>query len=514
MRDVINKNLSEEQILAATGHAFDAGWQLMKLYFMLGLPLETEGDVDAIAELAGRIRKQGQEKVGRRLRLTLSASTFIPKPFTPFQWFPMDRVESYRAKQARLRKRLPRGVTFKHHDFEMSFLEGVFSRGDRALGRVIEAAYRRGCSFDGWTERLDMAAWNEAFREAGIDPEAYAYREIPLEAELPWEVVESLINRRWLRREHLRSREAATLEICGPKECHGCAPFARDCVQGVVAETTGRVLPPPAQLPAAATQVPASSEAASQQESAPAGAESPEAPPSPAYRYRARFTKGGRLRFLGHLDLMRLVTRAFRRAGVRLVHTQGFRPKPKLSFGPALGVGIASEAEHLDFDCRDYLSPEDFLERVNAGLPETIRFLALVPIGPDAAKLQDAVRLTCYSVSRGPLGPEEVRRRIEAFRRRPRHPVRRQRKGKVQEVDCVPLVEELGESDGAIRLSLRSVGGPSLRPQEVLAAIFGEDAAAGMELCREDMLVEYGGRLISPLVAGRASGRHGYRDRR
>jgi radical SAM-linked protein len=517
MRDVINKNLSEAQILEATGHAFEAGWQLVKLYFMIGLPLEREEDVEAIVELAVRILEQGRAAAGRRVKVTLSASNFIPKPFTPFQWFPMERVERFREKQARLRSRLPRGVSFKYHHFESSYLEGVFSRGDRRLGAALEAAYRRGCVFDGWTEHLDAEAWREAFREAGVDPDAYAYREIPLESELPWEVLDSQINRRWLRREYKRSLEADTLSICGPEDCHGCAPFALDCVQGVVAETTGRTLPahPAAAVTGAsppATPAPPPGRAGRAAKSAAEEPAPADPPPAPVYRYRGRFEKTGRMRFLGHLDLMRLLIRAFRRAKIRLVHSQGFHPKPKLAFGPALGVGIESRAEHLDFEARDYLEAERFLTAMNGVLPEGLRFRALAPIGQRTPGLQESIRLTRYSASRGVLAREEALRRIESFRGRDRHSVRRERKGKIQEVDIVPLVEEIEVDNGEIRLVIRTTEGPGVRPLEVLEAVFGAEAAAGMSLRREEMLVEHRGRLLNPLVAGRATGRHGDRD--
>jgi radical SAM family uncharacterized protein/radical SAM-linked protein len=513
MREVINKNLSEEQILGATGHAFDAGWQLIKLYFMIGLPLEREEDVGAIAELAVRVLEQGREKAGKRVRVTLSASNFIPKPFTPFQWFPMERVESFRQKQSRLRSLLPRGVSFKFHRFESSWLEGVFSRGDRRLGAALEAAYRRGCRFDGWTEHLDLGAWREAFGETGIDPDEYAYREIPLEAELPWQVLDSQINERWLRREYKRSLEAATLSICGPTDCHGCAPFARDCVKGLIAETTGRTLPTLQAAPGAGAPPPDGS-AAGVGSAGPGEGEEAETPPPPppVYRYRARFEKTGRLRFLGHLDLMRLLVRAFRRAGVRLVHSQGFHPKPRMAFGPALGLGIESRAEHLDFESRDYLEPASFLRAVNEGLPEGVRFRELGPIGPRTPGLQESIRLTRYAAGRGRLEAEEARRRVESFRARERHSVRRERKGKIQELDIVPLIEEIGLSNGEVRFALRSAEGPGVRPREVLEAVFGAEEAEGMSLRREEMLVEHRGRLLSPLVAGRATGRHGHRD--
>jgi hypothetical protein len=151
---------------------------------------------------------------------------------------------------------------------------------------------------------------------------------------------------------------------------------------------------------------------------------------------------------------------------------------------------------------------------MSANLPAGLEFRAIAPLGPGAQALQDAVRLTRYRVSRGTLGSDELRRRIEDFRRSERRPVRRERKGKVQEVDLMPLVEDIGVRNGGISLSLRAVEGPSLRPAEVLAAIFGPEQADSMTLRREEILVEYRGRLLSPIMAARASGRHVPRDHR
>ena len=135
-----------------------------------------------------------------------------------------------------------RGVRFKHHTCETSFFEGVFSRGDRRLGDVLERAWRNGARFDGWDEYFDKDAWDRAFASEKVDPERYAYGDWDPTKRLPWHVVDSRINRKWLQIELRRALEAATLSVCGPTDCHGCAPFARDCVKGVISETTGRAL--------------------------------------------------------------------------------------------------------------------------------------------------------------------------------------------------------------------------------------------------------------------------------
>jgi len=518
MRNVINKNLDEEQILTACRLAFEAGGDLIKLYFMIGLPTETDSDIDAIADLAQEILRVGRRVVGhgrRRPEVTLSASSFIPKPETPFQWLGMERRESLERKQRRIGARVGRGVRFKHHPGGTSFIEGVFSRGDRALGATLERAWRKGARFDGWEEHFAPRAWQEAFAETGVDPERYAHRDLDPDRPLPWHVVDSRVNRKWLAIELKRALAEATLTVCGPKDCHGCAPFARECVKGIVSETTGRAfdsaLPILSTPTAAGPGLPACPTSAPPLGLVPRRDAAVAAAVDTAHRYRARFTKQGRLRFLGHLDLYRLLLRALRRARIGLVYSRGFNPKPRVAFGPALAVGVASEAEYLDFDCSERLEPQQTLARLNAVLPRGVRFEALSEIGRDVPALGDAVRAARYRAHHGD-GVDLGALWDEVLWRTP-PPVRRERDGKVRTFDLGR--EMLGlERDPAAAEALRLTlavrpDGASVRPEEALAAIFGERAR--FRLVREDMLVEWRGELVDPLLAATVDGHHALR---
>ncbi len=492
LRDAINKNLAEEQILAAARRAFEAGWSLVKLYFMIGLPTETDEDVDALVDLAGRIAEEGRRVHGKKARVTLSASTFVPKPFTPFQWCPMIPEERTRELQARIRRRLPRGVQFRHHDPGASWLEGVLSRADRRFAPAILAAYRRGAILDGWTEHLRLDAWREAFAEHGIDPDAWATREIPLAAELPWEVIDPLVRREWLAEEYRKALAGETVEPCGEDACTRCAPFAVHCVRGIVAE--GRR--------ANAAWAAASREERREPSPSPAG---DEAPPPPVYRWRARFAKEGPARFLGHLDLVRAIVMGFRRAGIQPGYTHGFKPRPKVALSPALGLGIASRDEYIDFETTAPLEPAEVLERLGRAMPEGIRFLALVPLDQGVPALQDAIARAVYEADVPGLSREELEGRVRVFLARDRHEIRRTRKGKTRVLDVRPLVESAGVTgEGRLRFAqvLRKEG--TARPTEILAAILGgEEDAAGASLVRTGLLARVGDRLVSPLLAAR-----------
>jgi radical SAM family uncharacterized protein/radical SAM-linked protein len=504
LRDVINKNLSEDQILEACRLAFEAGWEQIKLYFMIGLPTETDVDVDAQVDLAHEILGVGRRiRRKRRVEVTLSASSFVPKPETPFQWTGMDRRENLYRKQDRIAERIRRGVRFRHHECETSFLEGVFSRGDRRLGPVLERAWRSGARFDGWNEHFDYEVWNAAFRAEGVDPEPYAHEDLDPKDRLPWDVIDSRVNKKWLALDLRRAMEGGTLTACGPTDCHGCAPFARDCVKGVVAETTGRPLsgdlPVLATTPAPGPGVPARAEQAPRlQDDREAGAPAGVAD-GPRYRYRARLRKDGRVRFLGHLDLARSVQRAMRRAGVPLIYSRGFNPKPRIAFGPALPVGISSEGEYLDFESPQRLDPEDTLAAVNRCFPSGLRFLAMREIRRGTGSLGESIRAARYRVEVG--DGVDVEARIEAYRRRGPVTIRRVRKGKETTFrleDEVLTLERAG--DGSIRLLLAIGGGASVRPDEVLREILGE-ASETATVVREDLLVDVRGRWVNPLLS-------------
>ena len=233
LRDVINKNVTEEELLKTVRTAFSGGWSKVKLYFMIGLPTETLDDVAGIAELGQKVvdvyYDTPDRPKGRSVSVTLSASSFVPKPFTPFQWEPQDSIETLRQKQDHLVHSVKsRKITCNWHDADTSFLEGVFARGDRRLARVLEEAHRRGCKMDGWSDYFSLEKWMEVFASCGVDPAFYNQRRREFTEVLPWDHLDYGIRKDFLIEECRAAYENRTSPDC--KEA--CSACGAACFQG------------------------------------------------------------------------------------------------------------------------------------------------------------------------------------------------------------------------------------------------------------------------------------------
>ncbi|WP_333870130.1 TIGR03960 family B12-binding radical SAM protein [Desulforamulus putei] len=225
LRDVINKNVTEQNLVDAVSSAFKNGWSSVKLYFMIGLPTETYEDLDGIADMAKKVVQIGREcGVPRgRLKVTVSTSSFVPKSHTAFQWEPQNTLQELRDKQKYLKEKLrDKSITYNWHDPETSFLEAVFAKGDRRLGAVLESAWTKGARFDGWSEHFDYGLWMEAFAEEKIDPRWYAYRRISYDEVLPWDHIEAGVSKRFLIREHKKAMAGQPTVDCRSGRCPGC----------------------------------------------------------------------------------------------------------------------------------------------------------------------------------------------------------------------------------------------------------------------------------------------------
>jgi radical SAM superfamily enzyme YgiQ (UPF0313 family)/ferredoxin len=338
LRRVINKGMGEEEILEGLGRIIDGGWQNMKLYFMIGLPTETEEDLEGIVRLVERILRLP----GGRFKLSISISPFVPKPHTPFQWEEQASMEEIGQKQAYLRSRLrSRRIQLAMRDPAISFLEGVMARGGRRLWPVVERAYRLGCRFDGWRDMLRFDLWENAFTAEGFDIDNMI-QGFPIGEELPWSRFEPPVSISFLLRERERAFVEEQTPDCREESCNGCGACSGEKpVEGPSSKRGG------------------------------VGEDVETANASHAsVRYRFVFRKAGRERFLSHLETLGVIQRALRRSGLPLHYTKGFHPHPRLSMGPSLAVGIEGLREFFDVELtgRAEIGAEDFEGLLPAGI--------------------------------------------------------------------------------------------------------------------------------------------------
>jgi radical SAM-linked protein len=496
LRKVINKEgFDEEQIFTAVRNAARAGWESVKFYFMIGLPTETQEDLEELVRIARESARIARAESTRGFGLTVSTSSFVPKPHTPFQWFAMEPMELLREKQHYLKRRLREAnVAYKWHDVESSLMEAVFSLGDRSLWRVVQRGHELGCRFDGWTEQFRFDRWTRAFAEVGIDPKAIAHRPRALDEPLPWDHIDAGVSKRFLQREYRKA-----LEVRGTPDCHvaPCSACGEICMPNwpTWARQVGMAVVAPRTRTRCEEAAPAPAGAASLCRVAPpgraAGRDSarPELPPQsegPAQRLRFIFQKIGDLRFLSHLEVMRAITRALRRARVPLAYSSGYNPQPKLSVALALPVGVEGRRELADVELRAPISPAALVERLNRHLSPELHLLRAWEVPLAAPSLTPSVREATYEIALALNGwGDEVGGRVESPRlcdewlARPSIPVAVQRKDKVVEIDARPLILDLRVLPGEVgvvrwgmRLSAGSGGG--VRPQAIMRRLLAD----------------------------------------
>jgi len=468
LRQIINKGIAEEDLLRNAFEAYSNGWRVIKLYFMIGLPGETEEDLLGIADLARKVKFEGK-RAGSGGEVNVSISTFVPKPHTPFQWEPQITTEETVAKQRFLRDELKkRKLGLKWHDAPLSFMEGVFARGDRRLGTLLTKAWELGCRFDGWGDRLNRHAWHEAFAACGIDP-AFYHRRRGLDEVLPWDHLDFGVTRTFLRSELEKACAGEPTGDCRTGRCTGCGicDFDRIAMRATdpAWEKSG--------TPAAMTP--------------PAGTDA-------KVTMRLRYTKTGAMRYLSHLEMIGLFTRAVGRARLPIRFSQGFHPHPKFSFATALSVGVESWAEYLDMELVTGPRPEEVRDRLNATLPGGMRIVEAVVIPPGTPSLSVLMDKVRYRITLPEKAPQDLPARAEAFLTLDSFPLRREKKGRVQEYD---LRHELAGL---------TIDGPSLeltigrgKPLEYAAAITGLSPQELADAHIEKLDVLFKESSISPL---------------
>ena len=453
LRDVINKNITEQEIVDTVQDVFSLGWLVIKLYFMIGLPSETEEDLLAIVELVKRLRKT-KARAGRRGQINVSVATFIPKPHTPFQWAPQTALSESKEKIEWLRANLKMsGIHFKWQNPEVSMVEGLFARGDRRLSGLLVDAYKKGCKFDGWGDRFQYELWKKAFIDQGLDVDRYTTRARDVTDRLPWDHIDIGVTKEFLKLEWKKAKRGEHTPDCRRGDCNTCGVCDFETVAPKVLEAgkeeSGRDIVNEFLYNKGDT----------------AGKKA-----GFYTKVRVSYSKQGQAKYFGHLELVNIFLRALRRAGVLMKFTEGFHPMPKVSFDDPLPIGMESLNESLDLVVCGSVKPNAMITALNNHLPEGLlaKGCQISPSKPAIKQQKSATYLV--ELKEGCFDKQKLNDFIKSsdFVQ-----TRVNRKGKSKKIDLKDLVLNIKlTSSRGMMIRLRSEPGRMARPFEIIKGIF------------------------------------------
>ena len=445
LRDVINKNVSFEDIKATVTDAFALGWKVIKLYFMLGLPTETDEDLDAIVHMVHELRKI-KSPGKRKGQINVSFSTFIPKSHTPFQWASQIGLDQSRAKIDRLKVqlRLP-GVQVKWQHPAMSLLEGVIARGDRRLAGVIEHAFRSGCRFDGWSDHFDFERWKNAFTDRGLSLDFFTTRPRSFEEPLPWAHMDSRVNAEFLRGQMDAALRGATLDDCRHQACYKCGVCDFKALEPM--RFGGKPV---------------------------VAKEFRTAQAADAYQAVAlTYSKRHEARFFGHLEVANIFARALRRAKIDVLYSQGFHPMPRISFNDPLPLGMESCGERMVIRVAANLTCKDLKARLSSQLPHGFQIIDCQSVQKTKVRVSEGETDHYHVFASACLCTGE---RIESFQQQAQWSYNRRRKDRCQNIDLKSVVTRFERiAPETLALSICRKAAFSIRPHDVLRAVFDMD---------------------------------------
>jgi radical SAM family uncharacterized protein/radical SAM-linked protein len=444
LRDVINKNISEDEIINTVQNAFDLGWQVIKVYFMIGLPTETDQDLEALVELVNKLRKIKDPK-GRWGKINVSVATFIPKAHTPFQWAGQLSLAESRSKINWLHHqlRLP-GIQFKWQNPEVSWLEGLWARGDRRLSRLLIAAYNKGCKFDGWSDQFNYPAWEAAMAETGVDPDFFTVRKRDVNEPLPWDHIDNRVDKTFLGQEWENALEGKSTADCRLEDCNQCGVCDFEEIDVRTYQAFKNEL-------TRYSGVGLDKDA-------------------PFKKLNVYYSKLDQAKYFGHLELVNIFLRALKRAKIPAKYSQGFHPKPKISFDDPLPIGIESHQEYFTLAVADFVKPDAVVHGLNTHLPEGLHIhdCRLAPLKGRA----HTARSSIYQISIS--GYNFDMDKLASFVNSSEVTITRtNRKGKLKKIDLKDMVINIELSGSKhLLMALKSEPGKTVRPGEVLRHIF------------------------------------------
>ncbi|WP_027721036.1 TIGR03960 family B12-binding radical SAM protein [Maridesulfovibrio zosterae] len=439
MRDVINKGVTEQALLDHALMLYDNGWQNIKLYFMIGLPTETFEDLDGILDLCVKVRDVAGRHI-KKLNITAAVSPFVPKPHTPFQWERQISLDEVNERLDYLREKFntQKRLKLKFHIPRMTFLEGIFSRGDRRLAPVIQKAYERGALFSSWKDHLNLNPYLEAMEEEGLNPDDFlAARD--KEARLPWDHLSSGVTKKFLLTELKRGYDEKLTGDCRYEECRNCGVCEFDGRKSQLVEQAAQKDIRPKMVfenRDQAGDVPPFV----QEEKPDLGLK--------GSNFRLWYTKIGTTAYLSQLDLQPVIERAMRRADLPLTFSQGFHPMPRLSFGRALPVGVESLCEWMNVMLRTEISAQELIDRLNEQMPMGIRIVAADPLTLSKKQAHPSVEDFTLTFTCSDEEVTEKKSKLRELAESEEYIISHTTKNKVKEKDIRPTLihfEEVGD---------------------------------------------------------------------
>ncbi len=369
LRNVIKKNISEEQIINAALTLYENGWSKLKFYFICGLPSETLEDMDEMAELLNKIKYRAkllkrEKGLTHGFEITCTLSIFVPKPFTPFQWCGQMDLDEVTAHIMYLKEKTKhiKGLKINYHEKFVSQIEAVLTRGDASLCKYIEALYKKGCYLDAWGEQFDKDVWKETAEECGLSLEVLAQKQYTLDEPLPWDFINVGLDKSWLQNEYQEAHKQGcefNLQTTCEQKCVNCGVCKNLKTKKVLAKpyTASKEAQEVLNVePIDVTRVHPDKD-------------------RPVYRYRLKITKKGLLKYFSHLDWQNTFHKVLARTGLRMAYTLGFNPTMKVSMGIALPLFAESEGELVDIEILDNLTPEEVMDIINPKLPDGARVI-------------------------------------------------------------------------------------------------------------------------------------------
>ncbi len=468
LRAVINKCLKNDEIWEAAENAFSEGWKRLKLYFMIGLPTETEEDLLGIVGMVKQIHGIGRKLLKRSPQVNLSISSFIPKPHTPFQWLPMEKEDVLHEKFKFVLSHLKKypSIRLNRDSLERSVLEGVFSRGDKRLNAVLHNAWECGARFDSWDDMFRFQIWEKAFESEKLDYREFL-SELDKESILPWDHIDTGLKKNHLLKELEMALDGKSSPPCSLRECAECrgcsfSNFNQDRFDEDMTDVV--------------------------QDSPALGKRTEE-----VQRYRALYRKTDRARYLSHMDLNNIIQQGFRRAGISVIYSKGFHPKMLISYPPALPLGMAGTAEWMEFKSLHVFTQKEFLSRINPFLIEGVEFFGLKHLEESDISMNKQISAFVYSLDlrdKNVMAAVKNHSLVEETEESYFDHVEKIVNDYAQKntEDSFEMIF-VSKSEGKLYLTVNNVPRKGKKPQEIVTSIFGLENPI-FSMTREQFLIE------------------------